>query len=590
MVRLHSFVPASPTGDQLQILLERAALSEALMDGLDIGIMTCDEHGRLSLLNRVGRDLHGVDVGDTIEPGAMADTFTVYHADGRRLLAAEELPLLRALHGERVDGQEVVIAPPGRPRRLVTCTGRQILHPDGSLLGAVVGLRDVTSQRAIEAALSARAEHDPLTGLPNRVLLDQRTGLSLAAAVEHPRSVALLFVDLDGFAAVNDIHGRDAGDKVLRQAARRLDDIVRSTDTTARLGSDSFVVMCPDMPAGDASHAERLAKRIRSELGRPFHTAGATVALSTSIGIAYNDGDRLDAEDLVARADAAMLSAKQQGRGRIATFSDETIAIPRHSSPPTADIERLLRAALEDDTLAVHYQPVLALDVNQVVGVEALARLSDDAGEPLLPDRFVAVAEQCGLVGAIGERVLRRATEQVAGWKRQLPPSREFGLGVNLSVRQLGDPDLLGSVERALADSGLDSDALVFELTESVFSDCDQHASVLRGLRQLGPKLAIDDFGTGYSSLSYLRRFDVDILKIDRSFVADLAHERGRQVTGAIVAMAHAVGALVIAEGIETPHQLAVLRSMGCPLGQGNLLAPAQSADSITAMLADETR
>jgi len=591
-MRLRSFVPASPAGDQREALLKQVALSEALMDGLDVGIMACDEHGRLSLLNRVSRDLHGIDVGDSVEPGAMADAFPVYHADGRRLLSADELPLLRALHGERVDNEEVVIAPPGRPRRLVTCNGRQIQHPDGSILGAVIGLRDVTSQRAIEAALSARAEEDPLTGLPSHVVLAQRTDVLRAAAVstgtaEEPRSVALLMIDLDGFAAVNNAHGREVGDHVLRQAARRLDDIVRSTDTTSRLGGDGFVVMCPDMPPGNYEHAERLARRIRGELGRPFYSAGATVPLSASIGIAYVDEEQLDAEELVARADAAMYAAKQQGAGQIATYSDESISTARRTPPSNADVEMRLRAALEDDTLEVHYQPVFDLESGRIVGVEALARLSTLEGAPLRPDMFVAVAEQSSLVRALGERVLRRAVHQVAQWKRQLSADAEFAVGVNLSVWQLSDPDLFGSVERALADSGLEPEALVFELTESVFSDSDQHVKMLRGLRQLGPKLGIDDFGTGYSSLSYLRRFDVDVLKIDRSFVADLETQRGCKVTRAIVQMAQDLGMPVIGEGIETQQQLTTLRELGCPLGQGHLLSPALPADAVTQMLAD---
>ncbi len=582
-MRLRSFVAASPAGDQSEALLKQAALSEALMDGLDIGIMACDEHGRLSLLNRASRDLHGIDVGETVEPGSMADAFVVYRPDGRRMLPADELPLLRALRGERVDGQEIVIAPPGRPRRLVSCTGRQIQHRDGTVLGAVVGLRDVTSQRAIEAALSARAEIDPLTGLPTRVELDRGTTLAADDDSEGAaRSVALLFIDLDGFRTVNDSHGRTVGDQVLRQAARRLDDIVRSTDTAARVGGDGFVVMCPDMPAGPSTHAERLARRILGEMSRPFFAMGTTVQLSASIGIAHSDEDDLDAEELIARADAAMLAAKSTGRGSIASYPDGASGAVRRSAPATADVERLLRSALDEDRVDVHYQPVLDLGTGAVVGVEALARLTDEDGVPVLPTTFISVAEQSGLISALGEVVLRRATAQTAAWKRQLPRGREFSVGVNLSVRQLGDADLFASVERALADSRLDPDALVLELTESVFSDTEQHVNVLRELQRLGPKLGIDDFGTGYSSLSYLRRFDVDVLKIDKTFVADLADERNRRVTGAIIAMTLDLGVPVIAEGIETPQQLAALRELGCPLGQGNLLAPPGPVDQIT--------
>jgi len=584
-VTVRNVTPAARSSEPRQTLLKQAALAEALMDGLDVGIMACDEHGRLSLVNRVGRDLHGFDVGDTIEPGAMADSFVVYRPGSRERVPADALPLLRALNGEVVDGQEVVLAPPGRPRRLVSCTGRRIQDEDGAVLGAVIGLRDVTSQRAIEAALSARAEREAPAGLPNRVLLDRRTDLRLGEDAGGSRSVALLFVDLDGFASVNDTQGHAVGNHVLRQAARRLDDVVRATDTSARLGGDSFAVMCPDMPAGDPTHAERLATRIAGELGRPFYITGAAVQLSASIGIAHSRDEDLDAEELVARAEAAMLTAKQTGAGQIATYSPTATALVRRP-PAAARIERLLRTSIEDGSLDVHYQPVVNLSSGATVGVEALARLTDDEGTAVAPTTFVQVAEQCGLVGALGEQVLRRAAMQVAQWKRQLLREQEFGLGVNLSVHQLSDPGLFASVESVLDEAALDPEALVLELTESVFSDIEQHTDVLRELQRLGLKLAIDDFGSGYSSLSYLRRFDVDILKIDQTFVADLDDKRDRQVTGAIVRMAHGLGMPVIAEGIETPQQLAALRELGCQLGQGNLLAPAASAATIGDLIA----
>jgi diguanylate cyclase (GGDEF)-like protein len=431
---------------------------------------------------------------------------------------------------------------------------------------------------------------DPLTGLPNRHSLTQRTTARLASARGRERSTAMLCVDLDGFRTVNDVHGHAVGDQLLQAVARRLSGVLRESDLAARLAGDEFAVLCPGMAASNPAAAIGLAARVVDELGRGYEIDGAAVRTTASVGVAFAGGDSpaIDTEELLARAAAAMATAKQSGKAQYALYKDEATACLRAASQESSRVEDVLRDALDNDTLQVHYQPVTDLASGRIVGAEALARLIDTDGQMLPPLTFIPVAERSGLVRRLGTAVLRKATRQAAEWKAMVPAGAAFGIGVNLSVRQLSDPMLLPSVEQALADSGLPPDALILELTESVFCDSDEHTAMLTALRGLGPRLSIDDFGTGYSSLSYLRRFDVDVLKIDRSFISDIVDDaRNSRVTNAVIRMALELGVPVVAEGVETEAQLDALRSLGCLLGQGYLLARPMPAEDFTAMLDD---
>jgi len=363
------------------------------------------------------------------------------------------------------------------------------------------------------------------------------------------------FVDLDGFKLVNDMHGHIGGDALLQQAAGRLRDVLTGDERVARLAGDEFVLMCPRLTTADATRGVDLARSVIQVLSRPFLVGGEAVRLSASVGIAYADRTGVTATQLIAQADEAMYSAKRNGKSRWATYSERTGTAAREVSR----VEQLIRTALDTDTLEVCYQPLYTLRDRRIVGVEALARLPDGNGGQVSPAQFIPVAERAGLISRVGAAVLEAAAGQAACWKRGLG-EREFGLGVNLSVRELGDPGLLQRVTSALDRAGLDPSALVLELTETVFSDSDTHREVLR---EHGVKLFIEDFGTGYSSLSYLRRFTVDGLKIDRSFVADLVDPRDRRVTRAIVSMALDLGVPVVAEGIETEQQRAAGRAGG---------------------------
>ncbi len=557
------------------------ALNEAVLDSLDTGIVACDADGRLTVFNRVSREFHGQRADGTITQDRLAESFDLFRGDGVTRLPADEIPLLRCLRDGEVHDLEIVIAPRGLPRRLVSCTGRQVMGPQDEVLGAVIAMRDITMQRQSEQLLREAALRDPLTGLPNRTWLFEQLEHGLQRLGTGSGRLALLFVDLDGFRLTNDLHGHAGGDALLEQAADRLRGTVSAGEQVARLGGDEFVVWFLQSPNDERHRAVDLARGTIDALSRPFVVDGQGVRLSASIGIAFADEHDVSAAELVSRADAAMYDAKGAGKGRWATYSSRSVSAAKAASR----IEHLVRRSLDGGGFEVHYQPVYALQTQQIVGVEALARVPDGEGGYVPPVDFVPVAERSGLISRVGEAVLGQAARQLVTWKAGLG-NREFTVGVNLSVRELGDPRLLERVSGTLSDSGLPPDALALELTESVFSDSDEHSAVLQALRALGPRLFVDDFGTGYSSLSYLRRFAVDGLKIDRSFVADIADPRDRRVTQAIVSMAVDLGVPVIAEGIETDRQLSALIEMGCTLGQGFLLARPQPADRITALLA----
>jgi len=559
-----------------------AAVADAVLDGIDVGIVACDAAGRLTVVNRTTRELfagHGPDSETT--PEATPQRFSLFRADGVTLLPPEEVPLYRTLREGNLSGVEIVVAPPGSPVRRLWCTGRTVQESDGTLAGAVVAMRDVTEQRETERLLRESAQRDPLTSLLNRSAVTE----ALARALTAPdTAVALLFVDLDGFKSVNDRFGHAAGDTLLRQVALRLSAACRRSERVGRLGGDEFVIACPGLAPQGQGYAAELAARVVLELSRPFLVDGVRVRVSASVGIAFSEPG-LQPLELLARADDAMYRAKRAGKNRWCAYTAQT----EEQAQCAWRVERLLRASLDDGTFEVHYQPLYDLRTGAIIGAEALARVPDGDGGWISPELFIPVAENTGLIGRLGQTVMEMALRQTVTWKAGLGAA-QFGIGVNLSVRQLGDPQLLRKVTTLLEQTGLPPDALVLELTESIFSDDRQHEHDLAALRRLGIKVFIDDFGTGYSSLSYLRRFDVDGLKIDKMFVRDLVDdERDRHVTRAIVQMAFDLGIAVVAEGIETPEQLeVVVEALGCSLGQGYLLSRPVRPDAFTQLLGQQ--
>lgn len=438
--------------------------------------------------------------------------------------------------------------------------------------GLLVTARDLSDQVALQQQVDHLTFHDGLTGLPNRAYYEERVREVLARGRGEPVA-ACVFIDLDGFTAVNDSAGHAAGDYLLGQVARRLRAEVTSDETVARWGSDEFAVLVenPSEARAVVDLADRIAEAISAE---PFHVTRHDLALSASIGVAFADRGAA-ASEVIRNADVAMARAKESGGGRVEVFAVQMHADVVRRIELAAD----LRHALDEGRFHVEYQPVVELATSRVVGVEALVRWQRVGGtEPA--DSFIDVAEDTGLIVPLGEWVLREACRQVAQWRTD---TWHIGLSVNLSARQITAPNFVDSVAAALAAGGLPGSALTVEVTEEVLvEDRGPIVQRLSELRELGVRLAIDDFGTGYASLAYLRDLPVDVIKIDPSFVAGLgADDTLTLLTSTIVRLGRDLGLVVVAEGIERPEQLTALREMGCGRGQGYLVARPTTAGRV---------
>jgi diguanylate cyclase (GGDEF)-like protein len=418
--------------------------------------------------------------------------------------------------------------------------------------------------------LARQATYDTLTGLPNRALFLDRLGRALARTARGGDLTAVLFIDLDRFKPINDSLGHATGDQVLRAIACRLTTLLRADDTVARLAGDEFVVIGESLSTPEA--AVRFGERVVTTLSQPIRTATGVVvhevSVGASVGVAFADGGAdVTAEDLLRDADVAMYRAKQRGRGRVEVF-DEALRIAVESRLET---QNELRHAIDDGQIRAFYQPIVDSASGAVVGFEALARWEHPVRGLLAPGAFIDVAEETGLIVPLGARMLALACARTARWRDERPDRSDLHVAVNVSGTQFTHPSFVPTVAAVLADTGLDPDALWLEITEtSIMADAKAAAETLGAIRALGVHLAIDDFGTGYSSLAYLRRFPVESLKIDRSFVAGIGRNREDEaIVDMILSLASALGLCVVAEGVETADQLAHLRRLGCGLVQG---------------------
>lgn len=462
----------------------------------------------------------------------------------------------------------------------------RILEPDADLLDlmAQIGtqLGRVVERRQAADALLHQATHDALTGLPNRVFISDELGRALSRQRRRQEEqTAVFFIDLDGFKAVNDTLGHAAGDRVLCQVAHRLGHVIRPHDTLGRLGGDEFVIICEAFIQEHPVVA--VAERIADALREPFELDGEQFLVTASVGIALAEGPE-GPDEMIEQADAAMYRSKELGRARYEVFSEEL----RERIAKRLEIERALRHAVERDEFRLHYQPQVDLRTGTLVGVEALLRWERPEGM-VMPNDFIPLAEDTGLIVPIGAWVLREALRQSSAWQAD-PDIGALWTSVNLSVRQLADPDLMSSVTAALAHHNSDPSRLLLEVTESVIlEDAEAGLTVLTNLKSLGTDIAIDDFGTGYASLSYLRRFPASVVKVDRSFIAEIdTDDRARSIVSAIIEMARALGLRVVAEGIETPGQLAVARELDFDIGQGYYFARPTLGADLTPLLRQE--
>ena len=451
--------------------------------------------------------------------------------------------------------------------------GRDLLA-DEAVNGILVNLRDVSDRVELERADRHRATHDALTDLPNRELLTDTITTWCNQAGDVQLDVSLVFLDLDRFKAVNDRWGHSIGDELLCAVASRLSAIVRSEDLVCRIGADEFVIALasPDHTA----LAEALALRLLDAFGEPFNLSVGDIEITPSIGIAESSGPA-DALDLIRDADTAMYRAKGFGRNGYAVFAEAM----RDQVRRRADLEQALRGALKQGELSVQYQPIIDLATGELSGFEALMRWNHPELGMVSPLEFIPIAEDTGLIVASGAWLLEEAATQLAQWRTERPDGASpLHMSVNVSVRQLRDAALVDVVRDVLQRTGLPADALWLELTESgVFDDLELSLATLHELRNLGVVLCIDDFGTGYSSLTYLRQFPASIVKIDRSFVSGIGVTPDDEaIVRTVIAMAHALGQQVVAEGIETAEHQNWLRGQGCDFGQGYLYSPPRPA------------
>lgn len=430
-----------------------------------------------------------------------------------------------------------------------------------------------------ESQLTFQAFHDPLTRLPNRALFNDRLYQSLARAARRQQALAVLFADLDGFKAVNDTLGHDAGDTLLRTVADRLRNALRVEDTIARMGGDEFTMILEQLP--DPQTATWVAERFIRDLRAPMTIAGRNVTVSASVGIAWSSAGQEKAEDLVRAADVAMYRAKQSGKNQTVLFDERMDA----SRLNRLDLEAELRRALEQRELFLVYQPIIDLSSGQPVGLEALLRWRHPERGLIPPSDFIPVAEETGQIAGIGRWVLETACRQAKRWQDAgLPPVR---IAVNLSARQLKQKNLVDVVARVLRDSELDPTCLELELTEwSIMEQAETTIGLLQELTALGIRLSVDDFGTGYSSLAYLKRFPINTLKVAQVFVRDIPGDANdAAITASVISLAHSLRLAVIAEGVETAEQLVFLRQQGCDMVQGYLFCRPQDAETLTPLL-----
>jgi diguanylate cyclase (GGDEF)-like protein/PAS domain S-box-containing protein len=445
-----------------------------------------------------------------------------------------------------------------------------------SVGGYVVNVRDITERKEAEEKLAHQALHDPLTNLPNRLLLVDRLRNAIARCQRHdgPPPV-VMFLDLDRFKLVNDSLGHGAGDELLVAVAQRLQAVVRASDTLSRFGGDEFVILCEGMASQDDVMA--LAERAMLSIDQPFVINGEQFHIGVSIGVAFVDDDGPSPEELLGDADYAMYLAKaRSGQGRVQLFDQATRAVARQR----VHTETALARALERDELVVFYQPIVETSTRRWVGVEALLRWQHPTRGLLAPAEFLDAAEQTGLIVPIGSWVLSEACRQVQQWNRDLPEDEHLAVSVNLSGRQLTEPDLAETIAASLRDANIDPHALrlVLEVTETLLpADEDEARRRLIELHELGIQLAIDDFGTGYSSLRYVRDLPISTIKIDRSFVSGLGYsDHDEAIVNAVTQLARTLGLRVVAEGVETEAQFAFLARVGCDYSQGYLFGRPQ--------------
>jgi len=561
---VRSMIDHSAAEAVVKALVSENEFAKLTLDAIEEAVLRVDINGDITYLNRTAEILTGWPRNHALGR-PVADVLRITGGDS----SSTNGKPLKSLNGERGtampwgncktctlvrrDGAELAIENTVTP----------IHDQDGIVTGSVVAFHDVSVARARAVEISRLAQHDPLTGLPNRVLLNDRLMQAISLAMRQDRQLAVMFIDLDQFKKINDSLGHDVGDKLLQSVAGRLLNCVRRTDTISRLGGDEFVVLLSQVEHEE--DAAMSARKILRALAIPHIVDYKNLDISASIGVSTYPSDGPDAENLLNKADTAMYEAKKQGRNNYQFFRrDMQVRIAERQL-----LERDLRYALGRNEFLLHYQPKFDLQTGHITGMEALIRWRHPQRGLVSPAQFIPIAEECGLILPIGRWVLLEACKQARAW-------RDSGLGIvpvaaNVSVAEFEDKDFISGVRAVLIATGVKPQDLELELTESVLmQDAESTVRTLHALKDMGVTLAIDDFGTGYSSFTYLRRFPVDALKLDQSFVQDITEGPGEAtIMSAMISIGTSLNKRVIAEGVETREQFLFLKSHKCNEGQG---------------------
>jgi len=561
-----------------QKLFALQARAQITLNSIGDAVVSVDMHGRIDYLNIAAEEMTGW-MREEANGRPIAEVLVLVDSDGAGPVAN---PLEAVLHaGQAADlSGEVVLVDRHGTRRRIEDSAAPIFDWNGQIAGAVMVFRDISDTVALTTQMKHLAQHDFLTNLPNRVLLNDRISQAIVSARRSETCPALLFLDLDKFKHINDSLGHAVGDRLLQAVAGRLLDCVRTSDTVSRHGGDEFVVLLANERR--PQDAALTAEKILASMSTPFLIDGQQLHTSTSIGISVFPLDGTDAAALIKNADTAMYHAKERGRNAYQFFRHDmnARAVERQL------VESNLRRALAHSEFVLHYQPKLDLITGTITGAEALLRWEHPEWGMVLPERFIHIAEECGLVVPLGRWVLREACEQAARWRAGgLAP---VSIAVNVSAVEFRHRDFFEQALAIFEATGVDPSCLQLELTESVLMrDVAASAGLLAKFKAMGVQIAVDDFGTGYSSLSYLNEFPIDVLKIDQSFVRAIDGGLGGNgaIVSAVIGMGKSLRQRVIAEGIENAAQLAFLKLHGCGEGQGYFFSAPVDADRMRAML-----
>ncbi|WP_428827476.1 EAL domain-containing protein [Azonexus sp. IMCC34842] len=565
-----------------EALFEEKERAQVTLNSIGDAVLSTNLAGNVTYLNRVAERMTGWSADDA-QGKPLAEVFRIVDGTTRE---ATVNPAQLAITENRIVGLEmnsVLIRRDGYESPIEDSSA-PIHNRDGQVSGAVIVFHDVSESRAMAMKMSHLAQHDFLTGLPNRLLLTERFLQAIAQAMRHRKQVALLYLDLDYFKNINDSLGHEVGDRLLKSIAVRLVDCVRTTDTVCRQGGDEFVILLAEIE--NQQDAAQVAEKLLAALTVPHSIDKHELHITLSIGISIFPDDGISADAVMQNADTAMYFAKAKGRNNFQFFTADmnTRAVQR------LFVESSLRRALLQGEFELHYQPKINIASGQITGAEALIRWQDPELGIVYPGQFVRIAEECGLIVPIGRWVLREACRQVQVWLDY--GLRAVPVAVNISAIEFRHVDFIEELALILEETGLAPRYLELELTESILMhEAEASASVLEQLKAMGVQLAIDDFGTGYSSLSYLNRFPIDTLKIDQSFVRDVpGNADDAAIVSAVISMGKSLKQRVVAEGVETAEQLAFLQNQQCDEGQGFLFSYPLPAGDFSRLLGSGPR